>query len=121
VRNKTLSKVYKNLSGSIEMDWFNDNAIMVYSSSFKEYPDVQLIYEKSHPDTVIISVSVSSDNAPFVAQLVLSVMYINNVAMAEPFFIDRNNNMYWGMEAYKLKEIDNSTRNDKVPDRSKLH
>lgn len=114
-KHPLLKKVYSKLKDNFDMEWYAENIILVYLG--EEMPSAQVICDESYPDSILLSVNTSCKDAPTIASLTLSLMYINNLVIAEPFYFDSRQKIFFGEKAYEARDAEEAFNKDDTTDK----
>lgn len=109
-KNELLKKAYNKLKKDFDMEWYSGNILLVYFG--EEFPSAQIIYDDGHPDTLLLSVNTGCKDAPTIASLTLALMYIHNLMIAEPFYFDSRQKIFFGEKAYEVRDAEAAFNNN---------
>ena len=76
--------------------------ILVVSMDKAELPFMKVIWDKSYPKNILLSYGTDFPLSSEAANLALMINNICDVKLMEDFYIAKNGNMYFGLEAAKF-------------------
>jgi hypothetical protein len=105
VVNKLLLALKDKFSGSYTFE-FPDKNVARISNDKESLPFAICVIEPAHPGIVIISFTVSFEDATKIADFVVGAMFVTSIEIAEPFYLNEyTGDIYWGREAYENFEL----------------
>lgn len=99
LKSDLLARCFKRLQKEFDVRILNENSFALFLTP--DEPEMILLVDSEQTDAVAICVAVNSPNAPAVAVVCLSIVDIVPAVIGDPFYLDGNNRLSFGSDAYE--------------------
>lgn len=99
LKSDLLARCFKRLQKEFDVRILNEHSFALFLTP--DEPEMIMLVDSEQTDAVAICVAVNSPNAPAVAVICLTVVDTVPAVIGDPFYLDGNNKLSFGVDAYE--------------------